>query len=88
MHIDFNDLLYMLIGFATSYLTYKLNFTKASDSKTYKDRDYIVEQNDRLNRENEELRRDSSKDKRKIEELRRENDRLRNELERTTHNDN
>ena len=48
MKIDLNDLLYLIFGILSAYFTFKLNSKKS-------DRDYIIEQNKRLNAENKEL---------------------------------
>lgn len=65
MHINLNDLIYLALGVISAYFTFKLN-SKQSD------RDYIMEQNKRLNsenkkllRENEELREELNKDETK-----------------------
>lgn len=48
MKIDLNDLLYLIFGILSAYFTFKLNNKKS-------DRDYIIEQNKRLNAENKKL---------------------------------
>ncbi|MCT3603218.1 hypothetical protein EFS28_10815 [Lactobacillus acidophilus] len=48
MNINLNDLLYLVFGIVSAYFTFKLNSKKS-------DRDYIMEQNKRLNNENKEL---------------------------------
>lgn len=48
MKIDLNDLLYLIFGILSAYFTFKLNSKKS-------DRDYIIEQNKRLNAENKKM---------------------------------
>lgn len=52
MNINLNDLLYLVFGIVSAYFTFKLNSKKS-------DRDYIMEQNKRLNNENKELAREN-----------------------------
>lgn len=52
MNINLNDLLYLVFGIVSAYFTFKLNSKKS-------DRDYIMEQNKRLNNENKELSREN-----------------------------
>lgn len=54
MNINLNDLLYLLFGIVSAYFTFKLNSKKS-------DRDYIMEQNKRLNNENKELAKENKK---------------------------
>lgn len=54
MNINLNDLLYLVFGIVSAYFTFKLNSKKS-------DRDYIMEQNKRLNNENKELVRENKK---------------------------
>lgn len=56
--MNINDLVYAMIGIVTSYITFKLNDKKSDAENVQKQRDYIVLQNDRLNRENKELRKE------------------------------
>ena len=60
MKIDWNDLLYLVFGILSVYFTFRLNSKKS-------DRDYIMEQNKRLNAENKKLLRE-------LNELREEKD--------------
>ena len=48
MNINLNDLIYLALGVLSAYFTFKLNSKEG-------DRDYIVEQNKRLNSENKKL---------------------------------
>lgn len=48
MNINLNDLIYVALGVLSAYFTFRLNSKKD-------DRDYIVEQNKRLNAENKRL---------------------------------
>ena len=48
MNINLNDLIYVALGVLSAYFTFRLNSKKD-------DRDYIVEQNKRLNAENKKL---------------------------------
>lgn len=48
MNINLNDLIYVTLGVLSAYFTFRLNSKKD-------DRDYIVEQNKRLNAENKRL---------------------------------
>lgn len=52
MNINLNGLLYLVFGIVSAYFTFKLNSKKS-------DRDYIMEQNKRLNNENKELAREN-----------------------------
>lgn len=54
MHVNLNDLLYVVFGVISAYFTFRLNSKKS-------DRDYIVEQNKRLNEENKELTRENKR---------------------------
>lgn len=63
MNINLNDLLYLVFGIVSAYFTFRLNSKKS-------DRDYIMEQNKRLNNENKEL----------VRENKRLNERLREEI--------
>ncbi|MCT3603227.1 hypothetical protein EFS28_10405 [Lactobacillus acidophilus] len=54
MNINLNDLLYLVFGIVSAYFTFKLNSKKS-------DRDYIMEQNKRLNNENKELAKENKK---------------------------
>lgn len=51
MNINLNDLIYLALGVLSAYFTFRLNSKKG-------DRDYIVEQNKRLNSENKKLLRE------------------------------
>lgn len=51
MNINLNDLIYVALGVLSAYFTFRLNSKKG-------DRDYIVEQNKRLNSENKKLLRE------------------------------
>lgn len=48
MHINVSDLVYVLLGAISAYFTFRLNSKQ-------NDRDYIIEQNKRLNSENKRL---------------------------------
>lgn len=54
MNINLNDLLYLVFGIVSAYFTFRLNSKKS-------DRDYIMEQNKRLNNENKELAKENKK---------------------------
>lgn len=51
MNINLNDLIYLALGVLSAYFTFRLNSKRG-------DRDYIVEQNKRLNAENKKLLRE------------------------------
>lgn len=51
MNINLNDFLYLVFGILSAYFTFRLNSKKS-------DRDYIMEQNKRLNAENKKLLRE------------------------------
>lgn len=51
MHINVSDLVHVLLGAISAYFTFRLNIKQ-------NDRDYIVEQNKRLNSENKKLLRE------------------------------
>lgn len=51
MNINLNDLLYLVFGILSACFTFRLNSKKS-------DRDYIMEQNKRLNAENKKLLRE------------------------------
>lgn len=48
MNINLNDLIYVALGLLSAYFNFRLNSKKD-------DRDYIIEQNKRLNVENKKL---------------------------------
>lgn len=61
MHVDLNSIISALSALLLGYFTFKQNSKKSDMDSVENNRDYIVEQNKRLNAENKELHKENDK---------------------------